>query len=159
MATGFNAGTGSLSKMNIRGREGLSLTDEWNKDIRTTLGLQVHGFPNLFTVAGPLAPSAAFCNMATCLQQQVNWVTDCIAHLEKKHLKSIEPTLAKQDEWVAHHDEVANSTLFAATESWYTGANIEGKPSRLISYIGGVHEYHRRCEEAQDSEYEGFTKV
>lgn len=159
MATGFNAGTGSLARMNIHGREGLSLTEEWNKDIRTTLGLQVHGFPNLFTVAGPLAPSAAFCNMTTCLQQQVDWVTDCIAYLQEQHLKSIEPTLEKQDEWVAHHDEVANSTLLVATQSWYTGANIEGKPSRLISYIGGVNEYHHKCEEVQESGYAGFTKV
>ncbi|MBQ0721496.1 MAG: NAD(P)/FAD-dependent oxidoreductase [Gammaproteobacteria bacterium] len=159
MATGFNAGTGSLARMNIRGREGLSLTDEWNKDIRTTLGLQVHGFPNLFTVAGPLAPSAAFCNMTTCLQQQVNWVTDCIAYLRAEQVKSIEPTEAKQDEWVDHHDEVANATLLAATQSWYTGANIEGKPSRLISYIGGVNEYHRICDEVQASGYEGFTKI
>ncbi|MBL4781275.1 MAG: NAD(P)/FAD-dependent oxidoreductase [Porticoccaceae bacterium] len=159
MATGFNAGTGSLAKMNIHGRDGLSLSDEWDKDIRTTLGLQVHGFPNLFTVAGPLAPSAAFCNMTTCLQQQVDWVKDCIAHLREQQLKSIEPTQEKQDEWVAHHDEVSNATLLVATQSWYTGANIEGKPSRLISYIGGVNEYHRICEEVQESGYEGFTKV
>ena len=159
MATGFNAGTGSLAKMNIHGRDGLSLSEEWDKDIRTTMGLQIHGFPNLFTVAGPLAPSAAFCNMTTCLQQQVDWVKDCIAYLEEEQLKSIEPTEEKQDEWVAHHDEVANSTLLVATQSWYTGANIEGKPSRLISYIGGVDAYKRACDEVATSGYAGFTKV
>lgn len=159
MATGFNAGTGSLALMNIHGRDGMSLSEEWDKDIRTTLGLQVYGFPNLFTVAGPLAPSAAFCNMTTCLQQQVDWVIDCITYLRERELSSIEPTEARQNEWVAHHDEVANSTLLVATQSWYTGANIEGKPSRLISYIGGVGEYHRICDEVKQSGYEGFTKV
>ena len=159
LATGFNAGTGSLTKMNIHGRDDRSLTTEFDEDIRTTMGLQIHGYPNLFTVAGPLAPSAAFCNMTTCLQQQVDWVTDCIAYLRDHHLQSIEPTVEKQDEWVAHHDEVANATLLTATQSWYTGANIEGKPSRLISYIGGVSEYHRICDEVQASGYKGFSKA
>ena len=157
MAIGFNAGTGSLSRMNIHGRDGLSLSEEWDKDIRTTMGLQIHGFPNLFTVGGPLAPSAAFCNMMTCLPQQVDWAIDCIAHLREQQIQSIEPTKEKQDEWVAHHDEVASATLLVATQSWYTGANIEGKPSRLISYIGGVGEYHRMCDEVKESGYKGFT--
>lgn len=158
LATGFDAGTGSLVRMNVHGRDGVSLSEEWQKDIRTTMGLQIHGYPNLFTVAGPLAPSAAFCNMTTCLQQQVDWVCDCIAYLQEHHLKTIEPSVEKQNEWVAHHDEVANSTLLVATQSWYTGTNIEGKPSRLISYIGGVNEYHRICDEAKQSEYTGFVK-
>ncbi|MEQ8661218.1 MAG: cyclohexanone monooxygenase, partial [Gammaproteobacteria bacterium] len=135
----------------------LSLTEEWHKDIRSTLGLQVAGFPNLFTVAGPLAPSTAFCNMTTCLQQQVDWVSDCIAYLRDQHAASIEPTVAKQDEWVAHHDEVANATLLVRTNSWYTGANIEGKPRRLLSYIGGVGNYRQICDDIKTSGYAGFT--
>lgn len=159
LATGFDAGTGSLSQMNIRGKDGRSLTAEWKKDIRSTLGLQVAGYPNLFTVAGPLAPSTAFCNMTTCLQQQVDWVTDCIAYLHDKGRLSIEPTPEKQDEWVQHHDETSNATLLVKTKSWYTGANIEGKPTRLLSYIGGVGKYRSICQEVTDSEYEGFTVV
>jgi cation diffusion facilitator CzcD-associated flavoprotein CzcO len=157
LATGFDAGTGSLTQMGIHGRGGRSLTEEWGRDIRSTLGLQVAGYPNLFTVAGPLAPSTAFCNMTTCLQQQVDWVTDCIAYLQDKGNVSIEPTVEKQDEWVQHHDDTANATLMVKTNSWYTGANIEGKPRRLLSYIGGVGNYRRICDEVKDSGYQGFV--
>lgn len=157
LATGFDAGTGSLTRMNITGRDGASLTEEWSKDIRSTLGLQVHGFPNLFTVAGPLAPSTAFCNMATCLTQQVDWVTDCVQWMLDNDHRSIDPTVEKQDEWVAHHDEVANATLMMRTQSWYTGANIDGKPRRLLSYIGGVGTYRQICDEVASKGYEGFA--
>ena len=157
LATGFDAGTGALSRMDIHGRDGQSLTDLWRKDIRSTLGMQVHGFPNLFMVAGPLAPSTAFCNMATCLQQQVDWVSDCIAYLQEQDLKSIEPSAEKEEWWVQHHDETANATLMMSTNSWYTGANIEGKPRRLLSYIGGVGVYREYCDEAKASHYEGFV--
>lgn len=156
LATGFDAGTGALTQMNILGRDGLSLTEEWGRDIRSTLGLQVHGFPNLFTVAGPLAPATAFCNMTTCLQQQVDWITDCIAYLDSNGFNTIEPTLEKQDEWVAHHDEHSNETLLVKTRSWYTGDNIEGKPRRLLSYLG-VGEYRDICDQVRDSGYAGFT--
>jgi len=156
-ATGFDAGTGSLSLMNVTGRDGTSLTDLWRKDIRSTLGLQVYGFPNLFTVAGPLAPSTAFCNMTTCLAQQVDWITDCIAWILDKGRLTIEPTREKQDEWVQHHDDTANATLMMRTNSWYTGANIEGKPRRLLSYIGGAANYRQICEDVKQSGYQGFT--
>ena len=156
LATGFDAGTGALSRMDVHGRDGVSLTELWHKDIRSTLGLQVHGFPNLFTVAGPLAPSTAFCNMATCLQQQVDWVSDCISYLRAHDKAVIEPTIEKENEWVIHHDEVANATLMMRTNSWYTGANIEGKPRRLLSYIGGVGNYRKFCDEAKVSGYAGF---
>jgi len=156
LATGFDAGTGALTRMNIVGRDGLSLTEEWSKDIRSTLGLQVYGFPNMFTVAGPLAPSTAFCNMTTCLQQQVDWITDCITHLLHESHSTIEPTRERQDEWVAHHDEKSNATLVAKTNSWYTGANIEGKPRRVLSYLG-VGDYRAICDEIRESGYAGFT--
>ncbi|MAS40150.1 MAG: cyclohexanone monooxygenase [Porticoccaceae bacterium] len=156
LATGFDAGTGALSRMDVHGRGGRSLTELWNRDIRSTLGLQVHGFPNLFTVAGPLAPSTAFCNMTTCLQQQVDWVTDCISWLRQNDHQVIEPSAEKEEEWVKHHDEVAAATLMMRTTSWYTGANIEGKPRRLLSYIGGAGNYHKICDQVKDSGYAGF---
>jgi acetone monooxygenase len=155
LATGFDASTGPLTSMNIQGREGRSLTEEWSNDVRSTLGLQLHGFPNLFTLSGPLAPSAAFCNAATCLQQQVEWVTDCIAYLINNEYTTIEPTLAKQDEWVALCDEQASETLLSKTESWYMGANIEGKPRRLLGYLG-VGDYKTHCDAVQSSGYAGF---
>ncbi len=157
LATGFDAGTGSLTRMGITGRDGASLAELWHQDIRSTLGLQVHGFPNLFTVAGPLAPSTAFCNMTTCLAQQVDWVTDCITWMLEHDRHTIEPTREKQDEWVQHHDETAEETLMLRTNSWYTGANIEGKPRRLLSYIGGAAEYRQICEEVKQSGYQGFS--
>lgn len=157
LATGFDAGTGSLTRMNIHGRDGRSLTSEWAEEIRSALGLQVHGYPNLFTIAGPLAPSTAFCNMTTCLQQQVDWVSDCIAHVRNQGATAIEATRDKQDEWVAHHDEVAGMSLFVKTNSWYTGANVEGKPNRLLSYCGGVGEYRAACDQLKAEGYPGFT--
>jgi len=156
LATGFDAGTGALSRMDIHGRDDRSLTELWRKDIRSTLGLGVHGFPNLFMVAGPLAPSTAFCNMATCLQQQVDWITDCIAYQREQGQHVIEPSAEKENWWVEHHDETANATLLMTTNSWYTGANIEGKPRRLLSYIGGVGKYREFCDEAKASHYEGY---
>ena len=155
LATGFDASTGPLTRMNIRGRDGRSLTEEWGRDVRSTLGLQVYGFPNLFTLSGPLAPSAAFCNAATCLQQQVDWVADCIAYLINNEYTVIEPTLEKQDEWVALCEEQASETLLVKTESWYMGANIEGKPRRLLGYLG-VGDYHAICDEVKSSGYAGF---
>ena len=156
-ATGFDAGTGALSRVDVRGLGNESLSELWQRDIRSTLGLQVHGFPNLFTVAGPLAPSTAFCNMTTCLQQQVDWVTDAILYLREQGLSTMEATAEREEAWVQHHDEVANMTLIMQTNSWYTGANIEGKPRRLLSYIGGVGTYRELCEEEKQSHYAGFT--
>lgn len=158
LATGFDAGTGALTRMNIHGRDGRSLTSEWGRDIRSTLGLMVHGYPNLFTVAGPLAPATAFCNMTTCLQQQVEWIADCLDHLRERGHTRIEPTREKQDEWVAHHDEVTRQTLVMKTNSWYTGANIEGKPhTRLLSYLG-ANTYKAMCDALKASGYAGFIQ-
>ncbi|MDX3972001.1 MAG: NAD(P)/FAD-dependent oxidoreductase [Bradyrhizobium sp.] len=157
LATGFDAGTGALTRIDIRGRDGRSLREDWGRDIRTTMGLQVHGYPNLFTTAVPLAPSAALCNMTTCLQQQVEWIDDCIRYMRSKDLKVIEPTKDAQDGWVAHHDEIANATLIAKTSSWYLGSNVEGKPRRVLSYCGGVGAYRQKCDEVAANGYEGFA--
>lgn len=157
LATGFDAGSGALTRIDIRGRDGRSLKEDWGRDIRTTMGLQVHGYPNMFTTAVPLAPSAALCNMTTCLQQQVEWIDDCIRHLRAKNLTTIEPTREVEDHWVAHHDETANATLISKTDSWYSGSNVEGKPRRVLSYTGGVGTYRMKCDEAAAGGYQGFT--
>lgn len=157
LATGFDAGTGALTRIDIRGRGGRPLKDDWGRDIRTTLGMQVHGYPNLFTTGAPLAPSAALCNMTTCLQQQVDWISDCIKYLRRTGAKVIEPTVERQDEWVEHHDQLANGTLVVRTNSWYMGSNVDGKPRRLLSYIGGVGPYKKRCDEVTESRYRGFA--
>lgn len=157
LATGFDAGTGALTRIDIRGRGGRSLKDDWGKDIRTAMGLGKHGYPNLFTTAAPLAPSAALCNMTTCLQQQVDWIADCLIALREKGVQEIEPTLEFEDAWVQHHDEIANMTLLTKTDSWYMGSNIEGKPRRLLSYCGGVGVYRGKCDEVAAKGYEGFA--
>jgi len=157
MATGFDGGSGALSRMEIYGRDGRLLRDEWKQDLRTAMGLQVHGYPNLFTTGAPLSPSAALCNVPTCLQQQVDWITGCIAYSRRAGKQVVEATQEFQDDWVCHHDEVANSTLVPGTRSWYTGTNVDGKSRRLVSYIGGVHTYRQKCDELAANGYPGFA--
>ena len=157
LATGFDAGTGALTRIDIRGRDGRSLKEDWGKDIRTTYGLQVHGYPNLFMTGAPLAPSAALCNMTTCLQQQTEWISNCIAHLGENGVAVIEPSAALEESWVRHHDETASANLISKTNSWYNGANVPGKPRRVLSYTGGVGTYRQKCDEAAASGYSGFA--
>jgi cyclohexanone monooxygenase/acetone monooxygenase len=157
MATGFDAGSGALTRIDIRGRGSRSLKEDWGKDIRTTMGLAVHGYPNLFTTGAPLAPSAALCNMTTCLQQQTEWISSCIKHVLSKDMHVIEPSKEIQDGWVEHHDEIANATLVTKTDSWYMGSNVDGKPRRLLSYIGGVGQYRQKCNEVAEKGYKGFV--
>ena len=156
LATGFDAGTGALTRIDIRGRGGRSLTEDWGRDIRTTMGLMVHGYPNLLTTAVPLAPSAALCNMTTCLQQQTEWISDLIRHLREGSKTVVEPTQEVEDAWVAHHDETAGANLISRTSSWYLGANVPGKPRRVLSYTGGVGTYREKCDATAATGYEGF---
>ena len=156
-ATGFDAGTGALTRIDIRGRGGRSLKEDWGREIRTTMGLQVHGYPNLFTTAAPLAPSAALCNMTTCLQQQAEWISNCIQYMRDHNVKVCEPAKEAEDQWIEHHEEIAAATLVTKTNSWYMGSNVEGKPRRLLSYIGGVGAYRQKCDEAAANGYEGFA--
>ncbi len=149
MATGFDAGTGALTRIDIRGRDGRSLADDWSRDIRTTMGLMVHGYPNMLTTAVPLAPSAALCNMTTCLQQQTEWISEAIRHMRATGKTVIEPTAEGEEAWVAHHDELADANLISKTNSWYVGSNVPGKPRRVLSYVAasalpGCHARGRR---------------
>ncbi|WP_253443883.1 NAD(P)/FAD-dependent oxidoreductase [Halomonas sp. Y3] len=157
LATGFDAGSGALTRIDIRGKEGRALKEEWSQEIRTAMGLQVHGYPNLFTTGAPLAPSAALCNMTTCLQQQVGWIADIIQFARDQHKSVVEPTKEFQDAWVEHHDQVTNQTLFPRVDGWYMGTNVPGKPRRLLSYCGGVNDYNRRCAELAEKKYPGFA--
>jgi len=156
LAVGFDAGSGALSRIDIRGRGGRSLKEQWSQEIRTAMGLQVHGYPNLFTTGAPLAPSAALCNMTTCLQQQVDWISDCLAYVRKQGKTVVEATKDFEDAWVQHHDETAAKTLVVKTDSWYMGSNVDGKPRRLLSYIGGVGNYHAKCDELARTGYPGY---
>ncbi|MFP5022390.1 flavin-containing monooxygenase [Pseudonocardia phyllosphaerae] len=159
LATGFDAGTGALTRIDIRGRDGRSLAEEWGRDIRTTMGLAKFGYPNLLTTAAPLAPSAALCNMTTCLQQQTEWITRAIRDLRVEGKSTIEPTEDGENAWVAHHEEVASATLVPRTVSWYMGSNVPGKPRRMLSYIGGVGAYRQLCDKEAADGYPAFTRT
>ena len=157
MATGFDAGTGALTRIDIRGRDGHVLKEDWGRDIRTTMGLMVHGYPNMLTTAVPLAPSAALCNMTTCLQQQTEWISEAIRHMRAHGKSVIEPTAEGEAAWVAHHDELADANLISKTNSWYVGSNVPGKPRRVLSYVGGVGAYREATLEAAAAGYKGFA--
>ncbi len=155
-ATGFDGMTGSLLRMDIRGRDGLSLTKAWAAGPRNYLGLQVDGFPNLFTVTGPGSPSV-LCNMPVAIEQHVEWITGCIAHMRKHGLKRIEPSNEAVDSWVAQVNAAADATLLPhAKHSWYLGANIPGKPRVFMPYAGGMAHYRRICADVAAKSYEGF---
>jgi cation diffusion facilitator CzcD-associated flavoprotein CzcO len=155
-ATGFDGMTGSLLRMDIRGRDGLSLAKAWKAGPRNYLGLQVAGFPNLFTVTGPGSPSV-LCNMPVCIEQHVEWITDCIAHMRNHGLKRIEPKNEAVASWVAQVNAAAEATLLPqAKHSWYLGANIPGKPRVFMPYAGGMARYRKICAEVAAKNYEGF---
>jgi cation diffusion facilitator CzcD-associated flavoprotein CzcO len=154
-ATGFDAMTGSLLRMDIRGRDGLRLADAWEDGPRTMLGLQVAGFPNLFTVTGPGSPSVLM-NMPVAIEYHVDWIADCIEHVREHGWSRVEATAEAQDAWVEHVAEVGQASLFAKANSWYVGANVPGKPRVVMPYAGGQPGYRMRCDAIAHSGYEGF---
>ncbi|WP_241560522.1 flavin-containing monooxygenase [Paenirhodobacter populi] len=157
LATGFDAGSGALSRIDIHGRDGHVLREDWSRDIRTTMGMLVHGYPNFLITAAPLAPSAALCNMTTCLQQQTEWISGLIGWMGAHGKTVVEPTAEAEEDWVRHHDETANANLISRTNSWYVGSNIPGKPRRVLSYTGGVGTYRAKCDEAAAQGYRGLA--
>jgi cyclohexanone monooxygenase len=154
-AIGFDAMTGALSRIDISGRGGRALRDEWAAGPRTYLGLAMAGFPNLFIVTGPGSPSV-LCNMAVAIEQHVDFIAGCIAWMGQRQLGVIEATPAAQDAWVDHVNEVAHTTLYPQAASWYMGANVPGKPRVFMPYIGGFPVYAAKCAEVAATGYEGF---
>ncbi len=157
-ATGFDAMTGALLKANITGRDGRTLNDKWAYGPVAYLGLQMNGFPNLFTVTGPGSPSV-LCNMLVAIEQHINWIGDTITYLRENDIATMEPLPSSEERWVKHVNEVAEGTMFTAPtcNSWYLGANIEGKPRIFMPYVGGFPRYRANCEEEMTSGYKGFV--
>jgi cyclohexanone monooxygenase len=155
LATGFDAMTGALLQIDIRGRCGLPLRDVWAEGPRSYLGIAVAGFPNLFTITGPGSPSV-LSNMMVSIEQHVEWVANCLAYLQANGLSTIEATPEAQEDWDAHAAEVANKSLYPRARSWYTGANIADKPRGLMPYVGGVGAYRKICDEIAVAGYRGF---
>ena len=155
-ALGFDAMTGALGKIDIRGRDGVSLKETWADGPRTYLGLMVSGFPNVFMVTGPGSPSV-LSNMVVSIEQHVDWIADCITYVSQRQADAIEATADAETAWVAHVNEVAHMTLFPQANSWYMGANVPGKPRVFLPYIGGVGAYRQKCNEVAERGYEGFA--
>ena len=154
-ATGFDAMTGTLTRIDIRGRGGETLAHKWEAGPRTYLGLMTAGFPNLFMITGPGSPSV-LSNMIVSIEQHVDWVADCIAHMGQHQLDCIEADREEEDKWVDHVNEAAFKTLYPSANSWYMGANIPGKPRVFMPYIGGVGSYRQTCDEVAAQGYRGF---
>jgi cyclohexanone monooxygenase len=154
-ATGFDAMTGTLFKVDIQGRDGATLRQKWDAGPRTYLGVMTAAFPNLFMITGPGSPSV-LSNMMVSIEQHVDWVTESIVHMRDQDLETMEPTLKAEDDWVEHVNVVAHKTLFPLAASWYMGANIPGKPRIFMPYIGGVGAYRRICEDVVAEGYKGF---
>jgi cyclohexanone monooxygenase len=156
LATGFDALTGSLLAIDVRGRAGVRLDQAWAEGPQTYLGLAVAGFPNLFTVTGPLSPSV-LANMPTAVEQHVDWIADCIVHVLQKDRPVVEAAADAQQAWTEHTAEVVAHTLYPRSNSWYFGSNIPGKPRRFGVYVGGFGAYRARCEAIAARDYEGFA--
>ena len=156
-ATGFDAMTGPLLRLNIEGRDGLALCEAWAAGPRSYLGLQVPGFPNMFTITGPGSPSV-LCNMPVAIEQHAEWIADCIAHHRGQGIARMEATEAAADAWGVEVNRAAEATLLPqASSSWYLGANVPGKPRVFMPYAGGMAHYARLCADVAAKGYEGFA--
>jgi len=156
LATGFDAMTGALTRIDIRGSNGQALRDKWSGGPRTYLGLMTAGFPNLFTITGPGSPSV-LTNMLPSIEQHVDWIAECIGYMRKQGKQRIDATTAAEEGWVAHVNEVAGTNLRSSCSSWYVGANVAGKTRVFMPYIGGYPAYVQKCEEVVAAGYAGFA--
>src|SRR5271163_4107853 len=157
-ATGFDAMTGALSRIDVRGRNAMSLGEFWaGEGPLSYLGLAVAGFPNLFTVQGPGGPSPAS-NFVAALEQHVEWISDCIEYLRNNGFRTIEALASAQQEWIYHATSIVASTVLvhSSCNSWYNGGNVPGKKRMYMGYTGGIPEYRRRCDEVAAGGYAGF---
>ncbi|WP_342503555.1 NAD(P)/FAD-dependent oxidoreductase [Lysinibacillus sp. FSL L8-0126] len=156
-ATGYDGMTGPLFKIDIRGRNGETLKEKWEDgaSVQTYLGLTTAGFPNLFMITGPESPSVLV-NMPIAIEQHVEWIAQCIDYLREHDIDLVEPHKEAKEAWSKHCREVANTTLYVKGDSWYTGANIEGKPRSFLIYLGGFDYYTKHCHEVAQNNYEGF---
>ncbi len=155
-ATGFDAMTGAMKEIDIRTDSGQDIREKWEGGPHTYLGIMMAGFPNLFMVTGPQSPGVKS-QMILAIEQHVNFIVGCLDTLRSSGNNRIEAEETAEVGWVAHNNEVANATLYPKANSWYVGANIPGKPRIFMPYVGGMHNYYRRCNEVAANGYEGFV--
>ncbi len=151
-ATGFDAVTGALTRIDIRGEGGQTFKDKWADGPRTYLGLQTAGFPNLF-----IATNSAFCNYTVCAEMIVEWISDCIRYVRAKGFTRIAPTPQAEAAWVEHANELGTHTLLSDAKSWFMGSNIPGKKRAILLYANSARAYRRECAEVAAKGYEGFV--
>jgi cyclohexanone monooxygenase len=154
-ATGFDAMTGALAEIDVRVQPGANLREHWAAGPRTYLGIMVAGFPNMFLITGPGSPGVKS-NMVLSIEQHTDWIADCLAHMRAHGQTRIEAEQSAEDNWVQHVNDVADATLYPLANSWYMGANIPGKPRVFMPYVGGVHNYKKKCDAIAASGYSGF---
>jgi cation diffusion facilitator CzcD-associated flavoprotein CzcO len=155
-ATGFDAMTGALLRIDIRNGAGKTLKEKWVEGPRTYLGLAMAGFPNLFTITGPGSPSV-LTNMLPSIEQHVDWIAECLGYMRERGHRRVEPTFEAEDAWVSHVSAVAGTSLRSTCSSWYVGANVAGKPRVFMPYIGGFPAYVQKCNEVAANGYQGFA--
>ena len=155
-AIGFDAMTGALMAIDIKGRDGYSLKEKWTNGPRTFLGLCSERFPNMFMITGPGSPSV-LSNMMTSIEQHVEWISECVAYMYSNGYSAIEPIIDSENKWMDHVEEIAAETLRYSCNSWYVGANIPGKKRVFLPYAGGLPQYTDKCNEVVAGEYEGFS--
>lgn len=157
-ATGFDAVTGALKRIDISGKGGQKLTAKWEDGPRTYLGMQTTGFPNLLTLVGP-HNGATFCNIPRCIEQNVEWVTDLISYMNDRNLVEVEPTVKAEDDWTQHVDDLAQKTLFPTADSWFMGVNPNNPDAKrtFMLYAGGAPHYKAKCDDVAKHDYEGFA--
>jgi cation diffusion facilitator CzcD-associated flavoprotein CzcO len=155
LATGFDAISGSMLRLNPKGRGGVSLKERWSERFHNYLGLTVRDFPNLFMIHGPGSPGV-FYNMPVGAERQMDWIGKCMRHLSEQGLGAVEPSAESEESWAAEVSAIADATLFPRTDSWWTGANVDGKPRYFSAYlIGSV--YYERLDEVAEAGYQGFA--
>ena len=156
LATGFDAVTGALLRVDIRGEHGIKLSEKWRSGPRTYLGLMTHGFPNFFMITGPGSPSVLG-NVIVSIEEHVEWILGCLNHLRACGLDRIENDLESEDQWVQHVNELADTSLLSKVNNWYVGANIPGKPRVFLPYVGGTGNYRSKLLEVAKAGYRGFN--
>ncbi|KIJ37502.1 hypothetical protein M422DRAFT_177863, partial [Sphaerobolus stellatus SS14] len=155
LATGFDAITGSLAQINIKGIDGRPIGEKWAPRLQTYLGMAVVNYPNIFIVYGPQAPTA-FCNGPVCTEIQSEWIVNCITYLHDNNITRIEPSREAEEEWSNNVDKIFSGQLLSEAKSWYTGANIPGKKVQSLSFTGGLPAYVERISTVAKKGYEGF---
>jgi cyclohexanone monooxygenase len=155
-ATGYDAFTGALTHIDVRGLGGRTLRDKWSEGAKTYLGLVTEGFPNLFTVTGPGSPGP-LANMSMSIEQHVEWISDCITYLRANKIARIDADKDSEEAWMQHVQEVVSRTLYEKANSWYRGANVPGKPQLFLPYLGGHGNYRKKCSEVAEAGYPGFV--